>query len=262
MHNDLHSGNIFVTKLPKPVRYVYFAKGPSPSSANGNQEIIGYSFETDLLLKIYDFDFASYNYHKVTQILGITHRPQKRKGVADTQANSGDGSTSSLPRQNTKVKEGGYFCLRGMCSSVDWQTDVFRIFSSILRKMGESPSTTILSNWIQKYVLSIDTALDPSLRKRGVLCRSSLSRKNDECEPFRPSAKDLRRPRDILSHAFADSIVFRSSTHAKDKKDEEKAFLSAIRGVPPENVFATPLTQKSPLSAAPLTSIAQLRYDF
>lgn len=169
MHNDLHTSNIFVEKLRKPITLIYYV---------GNTRAC-YRLYTKYIVRIYDFDFASFTFDKLKKTLNLSSFPR------------------SFPKMNTKLRKGEYFCQHGICHTVHWYTDLFRVMSG-LALHTKVPG---LKNWIYKYI-NPSVINDPTLRRYGIMCRKRPHAK-DKCDVLQPKPNDFTYPIDIIRRAFS-----------------------------------------------------------
>ncbi len=133
MHNDLHTGNMFVDEIPETTFY-YFVFFPSSAGAGGELKL--FKIRTKYFLRIYDFDFAT--------------------------------SAAKNP-VNTKVRSLSWLCQElGICQEVNWYTDLYRSISSIAKKVELRPMKEWLANFIESETLN-----DMNLAKKGVLCEKT-----------------------------------------------------------------------------------------
>lgn len=173
MHNDLHSGNIFVDEIPETT-FIYFVKIEN--------KVKCFHVTTKYILRIYDFDFATY----------LPKSPYNGK--------------KRIPTRNTKVRPNSRMCTElGICRDVNWYTDLFRVFSGISRATGPRP----LVSWLSGY-MNRNLTKDESLAKRGVLCRKTPS---SHCTKFTPSIDQLSTPSHILDTGFKNFEVASGITH-------------------------------------------------
>lgn len=134
MHNDLHTGNIFVDEIPETTFYYFIFFPFSAGGAGGELKL--FKMRTKYFLRIYDFDFAT--------------------------------SAAKNP-VNTKLRSLSWLCqAKGICQDVNWYTDLYRSISSIARNIKLRPMEEWLANFIDSKTLA-----DMNLAKSGVLCEES-----------------------------------------------------------------------------------------
>lgn len=168
MHNDLHSGNIFIDSIPKTT-FLYFVRFK-------NNITRVFKVTTEYFLRIYDFDFATFN--KKSPFI------QKFLTIG----------------KNTKLNSDRYICLKmGICESVNWYTDLFRILTSI----SNANSPKELESWLNKYAdITLLRNENKIFAKKGVMCKVKFN--SSQCEKISPSIRELKNPLYILEKGFQD----------------------------------------------------------
>lgn len=163
MHNDMHAGNIFVDEIPE-TSFVYFVNF-------GKKNMQCFNVKTKYMLRIYDFDFATYKSLSVFSKNNYT------------------------PQQNTKVSSNSSLCKKGgICKQVNWYTDLFRIFTGISR----AKQPVELKDWLYTYVRE-SFIMNDTLAKKGVLCKSQST---NFCKKIKPTVDQLSTPLYILNDGF------------------------------------------------------------
>ncbi len=115
MHNDLHSGNIFVDEIPETTffYFVYFPNG---------EGLKLFRIRTKYFLRIYDFDFST----------SVMKNPT-----------------------NKKIRSLSWLCRElGICDEVNWYTDLFRIFTSLAKTPGPGELKKWLNTFYNEEVFS------------------------------------------------------------------------------------------------------------
>ena len=192
MHNDLHTGNMFVDEIPETTFY-YFVFFPSSTGAGAGGELKLFKIRTKYFLRIYDFDFAT--------------------------------SAAKNP-VNTKVRSLSWLCQElGICQEVNWYTDLYRSISSIAKKVELLPMKEWLANFIES-----ETLTDMNLAKKGVLCEKTGPSSCKKIVPNDSQLKhpiDILEdgfskfivPKNEISASFVKKKFFKNICHSLESKN-------------------------------------------
>lgn len=237
MHNDLHAGNIFVTPI-RETTMLYFVRF-------GNQQTRCFHLKCRYLVRVYDYDFATFNKTGSPFLQRYLH----------------------LKAKNTKVRPQSTLCVaKGICDKTNDYTDLFRVFTSLTRATNPPQ----LREWASRFAdLDFIADVTEQFSKKGVPCRSTekrCSQVDKKCEVVRcsavvPSIQQLKRPIAILNKGFPafDKGVVTPSSALTTKE--------LIHSAQP-HVYATPKSRKTFPPAAetarqqlPLSGLKEVTFE-